>query len=310
LGHCFSILIRICWNANAFLAKDNPLTTRWVPDKKVAMGVADRLAGRLALPSDSNFFVRHPKPFQFPFRVRSFKPKRVLVIDVGGSNVKVMATGQKGRVKIRSGQMMTAAQMVREVRKAVRDWKFDAVSVGYPGLVRANRPVAEPQNLGGGWRRFNFERAFNCPVRILNDAAMQALAHARAGRVLFIGLGTGFGSAMIEDGQPIPLELCQLRYSRQRTVEDILGKRGVKTLGASRWEDAVHRVVGTLREAFIPDVTVIGGGNAKKLKVLPPGCIRGENADAFIGGFRLWGLDMPSQPAKTVQQRRARTRSA
>jgi polyphosphate glucokinase len=246
--------------------------------------------------------------------MRTPRPKNILVIDIGGSNIKLAVTGRSGRVKLPSGPAMTAGQMARKVLAAVAGWKFDAVSIGFPGPVKGNRPAAEPHNLGGGWCRFDFGRAFGRPVRMINDAAMQALAHARPGRVLFVGLGTGFGSALVEDGRAIPLELCQLRYSRQQTVEEVLGKRGAKTLGPKRWEEAAHEAIAMLQAALIPDVTVVGGGCAKKLVALPPGCVRGENADAFKGGFQLWAGDPPRGisspgPSRHTPPRPARSRT-
>jgi predicted NBD/HSP70 family sugar kinase len=212
---------------------------------------------------------------------------RVLVIDVGGSNVKALATGRREPVKIPSGPEMTARAMAQAVRKATAGWKYDAVSSGYPGPVVHGIPVAEPYNLGGGWTRFNFEKAFGHPVKIINDAAMQALGSYRGGRMLFLGLGTGLGSAMIVDGEVEPMELAHLPY-KSRTYEDYLGERGRRKLGKKKWRKEVARVIQLFKAAFEPEDIVVGGGNVSHLKELPRGVRLGNNANAFVGGFRLW----------------------
>jgi predicted NBD/HSP70 family sugar kinase len=216
------------------------------------------------------------------------KASRVLVIDVGGTNVKVLATGQKTRRKIPSGSAMTARRMVRDVRLAARDWEYDRVSIGYPGPVIGGRPVREPFNLGGGWMGFDFPKAFGCPVKVINDAAMQALGSYRGGRMLFLGLGTGLGSAMIVDGELEAMELAHLPYRHGKTYEDYLGRSGLKKSGKKKWSRRVFRVAKELKAALEADDVVLGGGNAKKLKTLPPGMRRGENEKAFVGGYRLW----------------------
>jgi len=213
---------------------------------------------------------------------------RVLVIDVGGTHVKVLATGRTAHREVESGPTMTAAQMVAAVKHLVPDWKYEAVSIGYPGPVVHDRPLHDPRNLGGGWVGFDFRQAFGCPVKLINDAAMQALGSYKGGRMLFLGLGTGLGSAMIVDGIVEPMELAHLPYRKGRTYEDYVGLRGLKRLGKQRWRRHVAAVVELLRAALEPDDVVIGGGNAKKLAALPPGCRLGDNANAFIGGFRLW----------------------
>ncbi len=213
---------------------------------------------------------------------------RVLVIDVGGSHVKVLATGRRNPVKIDSGPRYTAADMVRDVRQATGDWKYDVVTIGYPGPVVHGRPLQDPANLGTGWVRFDFERAFGRPVRILNDAAMQALGSYRGGRMLFLGLGTGLGIAAVHDGHVDALELAHLPYKNGKTYEDYLGERGLERMGRKRWEAHVHRVATKLREALVSDYVVIGGGNARRLRRLPPHARRGENANAFLGGMRVW----------------------
>src|SRR5262245_39606904 len=183
---------------------------------------------------------------------------------------------------------MTAAGMVRAVKRLAADWKYDAVSIGYPGPVVHGRPFAEPHNLGGGWVGFDFRRAFGRPVKVINDAAMQALGSYRGGRMLFLGLGTGLGSALIVDGVLEPMELAHLPYKKGRTYEDYVGVGGLERRGKAHWRKSVADVVERLREAFGADDVVIGGGNARKLKKLPPGTRLGDNANAFVGGFRLW----------------------
>jgi polyphosphate glucokinase len=211
----------------------------------------------------------------------------VLVVDVGGTHVKILATGQKQSREFPSGPTLTAKQMVAGVKKLASDWKYDAVSIGYPGPVLRNRPVAEPHNLGRGWMGYDFKRAFNRPVKIVNDAAIQALGSYRRGKMLFLGLGTGLGSTMIADGIVEPMELGHLPY-KKGTYEDYVGIRGLKKRGKKKWRRSVADVVSRLVAALEPQEVVIGGGNAKKLKELPNGCRRGNNANAFRGGFRLW----------------------
>jgi polyphosphate glucokinase len=213
---------------------------------------------------------------------------RVLVIDVGGTHVKVLATGKKEHREVESGPTMTAQQMVTAVKQLAAGWMYEAVSIGYPGPVAHNRPLHEPRNMGGGWVGFDFPGAFGCPVKLINDAALQALGSYKGGHMLFLGLGTGLGSAMVVDGIVEPMELGHLPYRKGRTYEDYLGLRGLKRLGRKRWRHHVTVVVGLLRAALEPDDVVIGGGNAKKLNELPPGCRLGDNANAFTGGFELW----------------------
>ncbi len=212
---------------------------------------------------------------------------RVLVIDVGGTHVKVLATGQQESREITSGPTMTANQMVRQVNRLTKDWEYDAVSIGYPGPVVHGRPLREPHNLGGGWVGFNFHQAFRHPVKIINDAAMQALGSYEGGRMLFLGLGTGLGSAMVVDGILEPMELAHLPY-KKKTYEDYIGIRGLKRLGKKKWRRKVAEIVEQLKDALEVEYVVLGGGNSKKLKELPPGARLGENQNAFLGGFRLW----------------------
>jgi len=212
----------------------------------------------------------------------------ILVVDVGGTNVKVSVTGREEPVKIPSGPKMTAQQMVRAVLRAAKDWKYDVVSIGFPGPVIHGKPLAEPRNLGGGWMGFDFKAAFRHPVKIINDAAMQALGSYEGGRMLFLGLGTGLGSAMIVDGLLEPMELAHLPYKKERTFEDYVGLRGLRRLGKKKWTVEVERVVGRFKAALEADYVVLGGGNAKKLKHLPPAAKLGNNSNAFAGGLRLW----------------------
>src|SRR5438094_4435562 len=211
----------------------------------------------------------------------------VLVIDIGGTHVKVLATGQDVRREFASGPALTPRRMVSEVRKGLRDLKYEAVSIGYPGPVLQNRPVSEPWNLGKGWCGFNFARAFNRPVKVVNDAAMQALGSYHRGKMLFLGLGTGLGSALIVDGIVEPMELGHLPY-RKSTFEDYVGIRGLEKHGKKKWRRYVADAVERLAAALEPDEVVLGGGDVKKLKELPSGCRVGDNANAFVGGFRLW----------------------
>lgn len=216
------------------------------------------------------------------------KPKRILVLDIGGSHVKCLVSGRKRPVKFKSGPAMTPDIMMRKLRKLTRRWRYDAVSIGYPGVVRGNRIVREPQNLGSGWMAFDFQAALGCPVRMINDAAMQALGAYEGGRMLFLGLGTGLGSTLIFDGAIAPMELGHLPCSANRTYEDDLGNSGRKRLGGKAWRKRTRQVLGLFRKALRPDYIVLGGGNARRLKRQPPHTRRGSNADAFRGGFRLW----------------------
>jgi len=231
----------------------------------------------------------------------------VLVVDVGGTNVKILATGQTELRKFPSGPTLTAKQMVAGVKKLARGWKYDAVSIGYPGPVVNNRPVAEPYNLGPGWAGFDFKAAFKRPVKVVNDAAMQALGSYKRGKMLFLGLGTGLGSTMIVDGIVEPMELAHLPY-KKGTYEDYVGERSREKRGKKKWRRYVADVVERLTAALEPDDVVLGGGNVKNLKELPKGCREGDNANAFLGGFRLWektGDRRHSPRAKTrkVKQR-------
>jgi polyphosphate glucokinase len=220
--------------------------------------------------------------------VHTAKSPKTLVVDVGGTHVKILATGRKEPLKIPSGPTLTATKMVRMVKQAVQGWDFERITLGYPGPVINGRPLREPHNLGGGWVGFDFARAFGHPVKLINDAAMQALGSYEGGRMLFLGLGTGLGSAMIVDGNLEPMELAHLAYKDGKTYEDYLGLRGLERLGKKRWRRHVAKVVEKLRKALEADYVVLGGGNCKKLKDLPPGARLGSNENAFRGGFRVW----------------------
>jgi polyphosphate glucokinase len=228
----------------------------------------------------------------------------VLVIDIGGNNVKILATGQKESRRFPSGTTLTPKQMVAGVKKLAGDWKYDVVSIGYPGMVVRNRLIAEPHNLGRGWMGFDFEAAFKRPVKIVNDAAMQALGSYKGGKMLFLGLGTGLGSAMIVDGTIEPMELAHLSY-RKGTYEDYVGERSLEKRGKKKWRDHVADVVNRLVAVLEPNDIVLGGGNVKKLKVLPKGCREGNNANAFLGGFRLWEKADKRRPSIAAKARSA-----
>ncbi|HET7100500.1 MAG TPA: ROK family protein [Terriglobia bacterium] len=211
----------------------------------------------------------------------------MLVVDIGGTHVKILATGQTAPREFQSGAGMTPRRMVSGAGKLAADWKYDAVSIGYPGVVVHNRPVAEPHNLGHGWVGFPFEKTFRRPVKLINDAAMQALGSYKGGKLLFLGLGTGLGSAMVVDGIVEPMELGHLPF-KKATYEDYVGLRGLEKWGKKKWRSFVAEVVDRLTAALEPDDVVLGGGNVKKLKKLPPLCRVGDNANSFAGGFRLW----------------------
>jgi len=223
---------------------------------------------------------------------------KILVIDIGGTNIKLLASGQRTPVKVPSGPRLTPRQMVAEVLEATEGWNFDAVSIGYPGPVARNKPTKEPVNLGPGWTRFNYERAFGHPVRMINDAAMQALGSYAGRTMLFLGLGTGLGNTLVIDGVVVPLELAHLPYENGKTYEEMIGEAGLKRLGKRKWRRHVHRIVELLAEATNADYTVIGGGNVRVLDELGPNVRRGSNANAFRGGFRLWDDEIPKAKRK------------
>jgi polyphosphate glucokinase len=218
---------------------------------------------------------------------------KVLAIDVGGTHVKILASDQKVPQKFVSGSKMTAKQMASTVNKLAAGWNYDVVSIGYPGPVVHNRILHEPYNLGSGWVKFDFRKALGRPVKIVNDAAMQALGSYKGGNMLFLGLGTGLGTAMIVDARVEALELGHLPY-RKTTYEDYVGTRGLKRFGKKKWRKYVADVVARLAAALEPNDVVLGGGNVKLLQELPKGCREGDNANAFVGGFRLWESESPS----------------
>jgi polyphosphate glucokinase len=212
---------------------------------------------------------------------------KILVVDVGGTHVKILATEQTEPRRFVSGPTLTGARMVAGVRELVGEWKYDVVAIGYPGPVLHGRPIAEPRNLAPGWVGFDYQVAFACPVKVINDSAMQALGSYNSGKMLFLGLGTGLGSTMIVEGIVEPMELGHLPY-RKGTYEDYVGLRGLERVGKKKWRRYVADVVARLTAALQPDDVVLGGGNVKKLSELPKGCRAGDNSNAFLGGFRLW----------------------
>jgi polyphosphate glucokinase len=226
------------------------------------------------------------------------KRRHVLVIDIGGTGIKVRASGRR-RLKLPSGHRLTPKKMVKRVLHATEGWRYDAVSIGFPGPVRGGRPILEPRNLGRGWVGFDFERAFHRPVKVMNDAAMQALGGYHGGRMLFLGLGTGLGSALIVNGVVEPLELAHLPYKKGRTFEDYVGERGFRRLGKRKWRHTVKDVVDRLAAATRPDYVVIGGGNVDRLKKLPTHAVRGSNERAFAGGLSLWAQAGTTMPIDT-----------
>lgn len=228
------------------------------------------------------------------------KHPRVLVIDIGGSNVKLMVFGATKKRKFRSGENLTAARMAREVLALTQDWRYDVISIGFPGPVKEDKPSRLPTHLGRGWVGFDFQKRFKKPVKMINDAAMQALGSYQGGRMVFIGLGTGFGSALISSDVIVPLELCTLPYTRGRSIEEHLNKQTLKILGKEKWQRVVSDVVAHLKASLLADYVVIGGGNAKHLQApLPPGSRLGHNDNAFLGGHRLWNL----RPARIAKHR-------
>lgn len=219
---------------------------------------------------------------------------KVLVLDIGGTHVKVYGAGHMDPVKIDSGPKMTPRKLMRAVRKAVKGWKYDVVSIGYPGPVVHGKPLHDPANLGKGWVGFNFQKAFRRPVKIINDAAMQALGSYRGRRMLFLGLGTGLGSALIVDGALEPMELAHLPYKNKKTFEDYVGDAARRRLGEKKWVKNVFDVVAQLKNALQADYVVLGGGNSKRLTTLPPGTLSGDNEKSHEGGVLLWN---PRHPA-------------
>ena len=216
--------------------------------------------------------------------------KRVLIVDVGGSNVKLMISRAQKR-KFKSGLELTPREMVAQMKPLLKDWTFDAISMGFPSPVRNGRIMSEPKHLGPGWTRFDLEKSLGKPIRIINDAAMQALGSFHGLRMLFLGLGTGLGSTLIWETNVLPLELGDLPYSNGDVIESYLGKSGMKLLGEKRWKREVLRAVLLLKKSLIADYVVLGGGGAKKFDQLPDGIELGHNRNAFLGGARLWQID-------------------
>jgi glucose-6-phosphate isomerase len=213
---------------------------------------------------------------------------RIMVLDVGGTHVKVGFSDRKGEIRIASGARMTPEKMLKKLSRTLHGSRYGAVSIGYPGLVVHGRIAAEPFNLGRGWVGFNFSKALGAPTRIVNDAAMQALGSYHGGRMLLLGLGTGLGSAMIVDGQIQPMELAHLPYKKGRTYEEVVGDAARRKLGRKKWQREVFAVTKALTKALEPDYVVLGGGNERRLTKLPPGAERGDNLNAIVGGVRLW----------------------
>jgi hypothetical protein len=234
------------------------------------------------------------------------KAARILSVDIGGSKIKILASGETEPRKTKSGPRLTPDDMVEEVRKLAKGWKYDAVSVGLPAQVGPHGPITEPGNLGPGWVGFDYAAAFDCPVRLVNDAAMQALGSYDGGRMLFLGLGTGVGSALIADHVLLGLELGDLHFGED-SVSDVLGRQALEKEGKKAWRKAVLELVPPLQKAFLADYVVLGGGNAEHIgKKLPPGVRLGNNLTAFRGGYRLWGIDdVPTLQANGKKPRRA-----
>lgn len=226
--------------------------------------------------------------YQREFPESEGKNMKVLVVDVGGTNIKVKVSQKEEIRKFPSGDNLSARDLVSLVRKNTFDWPHDRISIGFPGVVSRNTIQAEPVNLGKGWKNFDFEKGFGKPVRILNDAAMQALGSYEGGRMLFLGLGTGLGTSLIVDGTVLALEMGHLPYKKNNSFEHFVGTLGLKRVGKKRWHQYVFEVVAYLKNAMVADYVVLGGGNVKKLEELPPGCVRGDNSFAFLGGARLW----------------------
>jgi ROK family len=216
--------------------------------------------------------------------------KRILVIDIGGTHVKLMISRAKKR-KFKSGPKLTPREMVKQIKVEIERWKYDVISIGFPSPVRDGRILYEPKHLGKGWVGFNLEKALGKPVRIVNDAALQALGSYHGGRMLFLGLGTGLGSTLVLRHMVFPLELGDLPYCDDRIIEDFLGKPGIAELGEEEWERLVIGAVAQLKKSFIADYVILGGGSTKKLSELPEGAEQGHNRNAYLGGVRLWQTD-------------------
>jgi polyphosphate glucokinase len=248
-------------------------------------------AGTVAEGAGSSRAEDPPLPESVPLPAPTRRPLKILVIDIGGTKLKILATGQTEPRKAPSGRGLTPSRLVEEARALAEGWDFEVVSIGYPGLAGDHGPRSEPGNLGGGWVGFDFAAAFDRPVKLVNDAAMQALGSYEGGRMLFLGLGTGLGSALISENSIVPMELGRLWARRGPTLGALLGRRGLKRLGAPAWRRAAGEAASRLMEVFAADYVVLGGGNAKKLRRLPHGVRVGHNLTAFRGGIRLWGVE-------------------
>lgn len=224
-------------------------------------------------------------------------PMKVLVIDIGGTHIKLASTDHMVPLKIVSGPEMTAEMMAKQVMEACDGWEYDAITIGFPGPVEHDRPLAEPHNLGSGWTEFPYHSTFRRPLRFINDAAMQALGGYKGGKMLFLGIGTGLGTALISDGTVVPLELAHLPYRNNRTYEEYVGLAGLERRGKKRWRASVLDVIARLRGAFVVDYVVLGGGNAKLIKTLPKDVILGANSNAIAGGIALWRGSAEGTPA-------------
>jgi polyphosphate glucokinase len=225
------------------------------------------------------------------------KKKKILVVDIGGTHIKLMISSREKR-KFDSGPKMTPRQLVSSLKKTVKDWKFDAVSIGFPAPVKDGIIARNPKHLGKGWAGFDFTKALRKPTRVVNDAAMQALGSYRGGRMLFLGLGTGLGSAMVYDKTLLPLELGDLPYRDGAIIEKYLGKPGLSKLGEAAWKREVRHAVLQLKKSFIADYVVLGGGNVKRFKTLPDDVELGHNRNAFLGGVRLWETDRRTRKSR------------
>jgi hypothetical protein len=228
------------------------------------------------------------------------KKKKVLVIDVGGSHVKLLISRNGKRKKFDSGKGLTPRKMVAGIKKEIGDWKFDVIAIGFPSPIHKGRIAQDPKNLGKGWVGFNFRKALKKPVRVINDAAMQALGSYHGGRMLFLGLGTGLGSALLWEHNVLSLELGDLPYLDDLSVEDWVGDAGLKKFGQKRWQTEVKRVISELKKSFIADYVVLGGGNAKCVPRLPSGTVLGHNRNAFTGGARLWQNEAGGKPSWNI----------
>lgn len=226
------------------------------------------------------------------WRQKSRRADSVLVVDVGGSSLKLLATGEKKRIKIPSGKEMGPRDMIKQVQEATKHWDYEAISLGCPCAINDGMVVAEPVNLGKGWKGFEFEKAFGMPTQVINDATMQAIGAYAGGSMLFLGFGTGLGTTLIKDGTPIPMEGGHLPYKKGKSFEEYVGKAGLKEMGEEKWLEHVHEVIKILRAAFVVNEVVIGGGNAKLIKKMPPMSRRVNNDAAFEGGFRMWKGEM------------------